>query len=57
MDWSGLHLEMTLPKDTMPPGKDDRAGLMCVVNNNWEWPSYGKFNSGCNKRTYTFLFV
>lgn len=61
MDWSGLHFEITLPKNGTPPSlKSENSGLMVIVGNPWEWPSYGYLvpagtNTGVSVRpTYSY---
>lgn len=42
MDWSGLHLELTIPRNGTPPGlPSEDLGLMVLVGNPFEWPMFG----------------
>uniref|UniRef100_A0A336LTZ8 CSON001499 protein n=1 Tax=Culicoides sonorensis TaxID=179676 RepID=A0A336LTZ8_CULSO len=44
MDWSGLRVEFTVPQANFPPSmKSEDLGIMVIVGNPFEWPSFGYF--------------
>lgn len=61
MDWSGLHMEITIPKSGIPPSnKSESLGLLVAVGNPGEWASNGYLvpagtNTGVSVRpTYSY---